>query len=209
VLDIDFAADKAGALMLEALDDGHMLATRRVNIPTEGGRASLLFAVAEGAVVTVRGHADGGLRGTVTGAIARGSRHAGEPALDLLPFLTLGPAGRHGDNGLAFDSTSEGFVFFGPYVGFPPGRYRVRIEIAGKPGWPWRRLGPSAIVDVVDGSKVLAEAKIPSAHDMRTELNFVLGGDSPPAVEVRLRKPSGMAGRVRSVMLERRPDPTT
>ncbi len=202
VLEVAIAAGSPGSLVLEALDEARVLAARRVEVPAEGVRARLLFTVEAGAVVTVRGHADGGLRAAVTAASVRGSRPASAEPLDLMPFIAVGPAGRRTARGLSFDRTGDGFVFYGPYIALPAGRYRVRIDMSGPGTLPWRTPSAPVVLDVVDGAAVLAEISIPPARRMMSSLDFVHDGRGTPTFEVRLRKTVGTAGRVRRLVLE-------
>ena len=145
----------------------------------------------------------------MTAATILGSRRAGEVPLDLMPFIVAGPAGRRTAKGLAFDKAGEGFVFYGPYISLPPGRYRVRIDMAAPARLPWHPPVPPlpVVLDVVDGPTLLAETCVVPARRTTAQLDVLHDGRGTPSFEVRLRKTAGSVGYVRRLVLEALADP--
>jgi hypothetical protein len=124
---------------------------------------------------------------------------------DVLPLMTLGPAGKADSGGVTVIRDAQGFVFYGPFLPLAPGIYRVHLRlrlVAG--GDRVQRMRTRAVVDVVDRARILGITTLAPGLDSDARITFrVPSGHSSAAVEIRLRKPAGIGGEVQSLRLER------
>lgn len=126
--------------------------------------------------------------------------------IDWLSLLQTGPAGAPDNLGTKAMKGTEGYVFFGPYIPLPPGRYRAFAAVE-----PIVSLGAGGEADLgyfdvaAEGSHVLSSRRI-SSNDVASgglEVYFEVAAppasERPPVIETRLWTSGQLEFCVRSV----------
>ena len=102
---------------------------------------------------------------------------------NLLDRMYVGDGGRRGPAGMLAPFGRRGYVMSGPYDVLPAGRYRVEFSIRSHGPLSLGAFFRPVIVEVVEGAKLLAQARVTFFLGANPSLTFAVTEDGRPEAE--------------------------